>query len=575
MRNVFFLFLFVLLAFPALAEAAVPDVIDSSIYAEVLEKTKVSEADIKLYKDIFAEVDKGNFSKVDELVKKLKSQALMGHVLAEKYLHKNYTSSYKELLEWLKKYTDLPQYSTIKSLSVVKASGYRKMGVAPQPKRIYASYSWYNDKYEQLTPENRKYVKDKTLEFLKAFRSSRKDDAAKILQDKKLRKVIPDKNYDAMSATLSAAYFLEGDNKNAIKWSKKAVRRSKDATASWFGGLASWREKDYKTAAKDFETLAGLNDDEGLMSSGAYWAYRANLKLNNKEKAEKYLRIAAEYKTTFYGILAKKTLDEELDFGWNKKPDIGLKDAKYVEEINKSPIILRAILLLNVGQTELAEADLKRNFTKFSIAQRKILLYLSNQYSLANLSFVLSHNLKLNNPANEYNIFFYPQPNWEPKDGWTENQALIWALMRQESLFMPKIRSHAGACGLLQVMPATAAQMMQDNSLKKNWRPLLDKSNNMKIGQSYISYLRNTEYVGDNLIFITASYNGGHSGLQKWLNRYDYNDDPLLFIEMIPWKETRLYVKKVMANYWIYRSRMGEGSQSLQQLMDGEWPTLD
>ncbi len=86
--------------------------------------------------------------------------------------------------------------------------------------------------------------------------------------------------------------------------------------------------------------------------------------------------------------------------------------------------------------------------------------------------------------------FLYPQPAWQPEPGWTVNPAWVWALTRQESLFAPTVRSHAGACGLMQVMPATAAEVTGDKSFKTNWRPLFDRQVNLKIGQDYVSLLR-------------------------------------------------------------------------------------
>lgn len=561
------------------SEAATTDfkLVDKTIEKQVLEKSDTSKDDVKIYKNIFAAMEKNDLEKADELTKKLKGNALIGHILAQKYLHKNYKSSYKELKEWLKKYPDLPQYASLKALSVVKNPNYKPNPVVKQKPRIYANYSWYTDKYEGLSAENRKYVQAKALDFLKAIRNSKNDEAAKIMQEAKFRKIIPNRSYDAMAATLTSAYFLEGNNEEALKWSKKAIARSNDATACWFGGLAAWREKNYKLASSYFGKLAAQHDnDEWLVSGGAFWAYRANIRLKKPSEAKKYLEIAAKYKRTFYGVLSEYLLAQKIDYQWEAKAHYNdFVDLGYKNELIESPIIRRAILLLMAGQNDLAESDLKKNYTKLSKKQKELVLFLSQQYSLANLGFVIGNHLENRKAGKEYGSFIYPRPEWKPKDGWSENQAWIWSLVRQESLFLPKVRSHAGACGLMQVMPATAAQMTKDKSLKTNWRPLLDKKNNLAIGQSYVTYLRNSEYIGNNIFFLAAAYNGGHTNLQKWLDRHDYKNDPLLFVEMIPWKETRLYTKRVVANYWMYNSQMGKQSQSLQQLLDAKWPMID
>ena len=87
--------------------------------------------------------------------------------------------------------------------------------------------------------------------------------------------------------------------------------------------------------------------------------------------------------------------------------------------------------------------------------------------------------------------------------------------------------------------------------------------------------MQQDEEIGKNLFFIAGSYNAGPHSVKKWKNRKNYDDDPLMFTEMIPWRETRLYVKKVVANYWMYNYLRGKPSQSLQQLKDGKWPLLD
>ena len=202
-------------------------------------------------------------------------------------------------------------------------------------------------------------------------------------------------------------------------------------------------------------------------------------------------------------------------------------------------------------------------------------MFLSGQYSFANLSYVIANGLKNYAKGRNYDSFMYPYPDWKPAKKWTVNQSWVWALVRQESLFAYKIRSYAGACGLMQLMPYTAAAVTKNKEYKKGCKKLYEKERNLQIGQDYVKMLLDDENVGDNLFFLAASYNGGPHNVKKWVDRKNYENDPLLFVEMIPWRETRLYVKKVVANYWIYNSQRGKDSKSLKQLKKGEWPRLD
>ena len=574
-----FVILLALLVLPwGVATASIDfKIIDQNIKNQVLKNAGVSETDLKLYAKIFKEIEKGNFEQAELLEKKLKTSALKGHVLAEKYLHKDYKSSYDELKSWLKKYPYLPQYSSIKNLSVIKAPGYQPPKPQKEKKKLYASYSWYRDKYTTLSAENRKFVKEKLDEFLISIRRTKHTKAVEILEDEHFKKVMPVKNYDAMVATLVSAYFLEGDYEAALKWSKLPIERSSDATASWFGGLAAWKMKDYELSARYFEKLASLrNNDEWLVAAGGYWAFRANTKLKNEEKARKNLLSAAEYQRTFYGILAEYQLRGMIHYDWKIKSYFNrMSNQGYKKQIVSSPTMRRGILLLLIGKNDLAAQDWRYNYNKLNISQKELLLYISEQFSLANLSFVTANRLKNYEKGRNYDVFLYPNPAWRPTKGWKVNQAWIWALIRQESLFMSVIRSHAGACGLMQLMPATAAQVSGNREYKKNWRPLYDKQINIDIGQDYVSELRQKDFIGDNLIFLAAAYNGGPHNLKRWIDNLDCDGDPLLFMEMIPWKETRLYVKRVITNYWMYSSQMGQKPQSLQQFAEGCWPLLD
>jgi soluble lytic murein transglycosylase-like protein len=78
--------------------------------------------------------------------------------------------------------------------------------------------------------------------------------------------------------------------------------------------------------------------------------------------------------------------------------------------------------------------------------------------------------------------------------------------------------------------------------------------------------------VGNNLFFVAVSYNAGPGNLAKWKARERHMDDPLLFIEAIPSRQTRVFIERVMANFWIYRHRLGQPLRSLDAVVAGDWP---
>lgn len=550
---------------------------DGEGYEKILGFLYVSRDDVTTYKKIFRAIENQNFNEADDLVKDLNNDILMGHVLAEKYLSKKYKSKYIELKIWLEKYDDLPQAAKIRRLAMSKG---QKEGLTElsesQEVRIYSPYSWFNNQYVNLNPKNRDYVRKKVGEFRKNINQGKTRAAKAILEDKTLRMLIPNKEYDAMSATLATVYFLDNEDRMALQWVTKAASRSQDATAYWIGGLASWRLKNYKTAASYFGKLGSLSDnDEWLVSAGAYWAYRSNMRLKNTKEANKWLKIASKYKRTFHGILANYNLGSPLDYNWSGDSYLNdFSNYDYISELMASPAIRRAVILVHAKRTDLAERELRADFDNMSDKQKEAAMYIANECELHSLCISISNKLKKDDKAVFYDNLAYPAPDWKPKNGWKVDRTLVLALVRQESAFMPKAGSGAGAKGLMQLMPNTAFHITKDKSLKKDYTPLLNKEYNLEVGQRYVNYLMEKSFINDNLFFLTTAYNAGPGNLIKWQKKMNYDDDPLMFIETLPARETRIYIERVMANFWIYNAKFDSEHKSLEQLSVGQWPTL-
>ncbi len=174
----------------------------------------------------------------------------------------------------------------------------------------------------------------------------------------------------------------------------------------------------------------------------------------------------------------------------------------------------------------------------------------------------------------------YPVPRWTPVGGFTVDRALVFAVMRQESQFLTDAKSYAGALGVMQLMPATAHAMARragvrlDGRDRRNMRDALaDPELNMALAQEYITELMQNERIKRNLLLLAAAYNCGPGALQRWQSDPQLRKDPLLFVESIPSHQTRIFTERVLANYWIYRLRLGQKLPDLDALAAGEWPT--
>lgn len=155
----------------------------------------------------------------------------------------------------------------------------------------------------------------------------------------------------------------------------------------------------------------------------------------------------------------------------------------------------------------------------------------------------------------------YPFPFLDSILSWSKknqlNPLLVTSLIRQESRFMPAIKSVVGATGLMQVMPETGAEMARTVGLS-NYQ-LANPDNNIQLGTAYLNFTHR-QYKNNSLLAV-ASYNAGPGNVSEWVSKFGFSD-PDLFIKKIPFDETQGYVKSVFENYWnylrLYNPEMGE-----------------
>jgi soluble lytic murein transglycosylase-like protein len=304
-----------------------------------------------------------------------------------------------------------------------------------------------------------------------------------------------------------------------------------------------------------------------MASAGGYWAYRAAIQLRKPDDAIGYLKIARQYRHTFYGILAARALGEDMPFQWQHLAYDNPQG--YAETVQKLPTWARHVkALLEVGETDRAEDALRANYpykTPNESLLAQSLASIGNMAGLAMRMAALSRDMALDDA-------YYPRPEWSPLDAWRLTSDLVFAFARQESGFNPKARSYVGARGVMQLMPATARfvrKKLPDQLAKGS---LFDPNYNVTLGQKYIEMLMDDPIVGENLFYLPIAYNAGPGNLQKWQQRVPHHDDPLLFIESMPSRETRHFLKRVITNYWAYKDQAGLPTPTVDQVLQGKWP---
>lgn len=361
-------------------------------------------------------------------------------------------------------------------------------------------------------------------------------------------------------------YYLNGDNQNARRIADLCRTGSSDFAiqAEWVAGLAAWRTGDYADATAHFADVAVRTTDVELAAAGHYWAARADMAGGHPERVQARLRTAARLGETFYGLLAQSAL------GMRSPPadltTFTARDWNALEDVRNAHV---AIALTEIGETGLASDVLRYQARIGNPRDHAALIHLAARLNLTAAQMYLAHNGPQGarfGPAERY-----PTPSWRPTRGWRVDEALVYAHALQESQFRPDVTSAAGARGLLQVRPGTAGDTARSRGEAFSPAALYDPNTNLEYGQSYMEYLRDYDGTGGLLLKVIASYNAGPAPITAWNTRYDQSD-PLLYVESLPYWETRGYLPIILRNYWIYEDRGADRSISRRALAAGLWP---
>ncbi len=534
----------------------------------------LSNADVARYVEIFDIQEDGHWKKADQLIETLENDILLGHVLEQRYMHPNkYRSSYKELKDWMEDYYDHPQAHRVYKLALRRRPSNWKHPVKPDLPTLTYPRAAYSEPLpgKNLNASDRRKVRQLRRQIKRYAGKGLTLAAKRLIKSNEVKTLFSESQYDEVRARLGFRYFIDGRDEWALDWAGKAAARSSELVpeANWAAGLAAYRLGRMGAAADYFEVLVTSGRvSPWLASAGGFWAARAHLKNREPGAVLHNLEGAAEHSRTFYGILARRILGMDLDMDWQAT---SVRDGD-LRQLSASPRGSRALALVQVGRHRRAERELK-NLAAASEnrEQARGILTLAVQANMPQLALRLD---ELFFPEDGFDIASYPVPRWRPDDGYRIDPALVFALIRQESKFNPDAKSWAGALGLMQLMPATASFVARDRRYRSSKRKeLLDPQVNLSLGQRYIEILRDDAKISGSLVKIVAAWNGGPGNLGKWRRNQDHQNDPLLFIETIPSRETRIFVEKVLANLWIYRDRFGQDSPSLTALAAGQWPT--
>lgn len=503
----------------------------------------LSKPDEVRYRAAFAAADRGDFDEAEDILKKVRDRSLVGHVRFVKLMHPTaYRATYGELNDWLGEYAELGGAERIYALAQKR-----------QPRGA------------------REPTKPSFLAAARVWMQAGNDTSAA----------------DASFAARDAYY----SGRIAEAWAL-----APSAGEPWIAGLAGWRLGKLDEAKAHFLKVAeDDSNDDWLRSAAWFWAGRCAERAGDRIAARGYFQRAAGTPYTFYGLIATRKL--EMDGGREiafKTSQASPPPKAVAEEApTVSPLLIRASTrdqrkadaLVDQDERARRAAALVQIDRPVEAAQElRVGLALASNPSSQKDWQALIVDLKVplqiaaspppgpapaRKKARPYRAEPYDVPELYPDGGFTLDRALVYALVRQESRFNPYAYSHAGAVGLMQVLPTSAAEAAGDDNLLYNIMPLFDPPVNLRIGQDYMTWLMERGLGGGDeaydLFRVIAAYNGGAGAVIKTRKRMEQDADALLFMESLPARETREYVEKVAFGYWTYRRMWGQPTPTLDQ----------
>jgi soluble lytic murein transglycosylase len=532
----------------------------------------LSPEDTQRYRQIFQDERNGNFADAQAQVALLTDRSLVGYAQAEHYLSAySGQASVDELVGWLNQYRDLPIADRIYKLAVARATvtvtrHHKVVAVkltatiptpAAAPRQRGGGYEDPDLPDQSLSSEAARSVAAQITAAIRAGQPQQGDAAVQALA---AAGTAPSTDIARLDQRVAASYLALGQAYEAFDVALRpaGTDRLRAPMLDWWAGLAAYRMGKYDVAASRFETLAQNGTIPNWVRGGAaFWAARAYMQNGNPVRVVTLLDYAARQQPTFYGLLAEKLLGQQNTTSFSEP----VADPASLSVLLQDPAAHRAVALWQAGQGEFVHDEMVRALADLDMRYGETYAAVAHQMSFADLELRVSEVLASHG---RYLTGLFPVPSYGPADGYRLDKALVLAFTRTESKFQPAALSPMGARGLMQLMPATAAQMAGGQPSQSQ---LCDPSYNMNLGQKYLEGL--LAMAGGGVLQLAASYNAGPGNVMHWMAG---KDDPLMFIETMPAQETRSYVKRVMTYYWMYSRIAGKSPSSLEDTARGYWP---
>ncbi|MHB1347750.1 MAG: transglycosylase SLT domain-containing protein [Candidatus Humimicrobiaceae bacterium] len=402
---------------------------------------------------------------------------------------------------------------------------------------------------------------------------------------KKLLDIFPQSNYGDDSLYRSGRIsYIADDWQNAAFYFQRLIDEYPDgdklSDGYWELGWIQYRLEEFENAAITFKNMAAKFNGGALEEKGLFWQAKSFLKLNrNIEAMQLFEKTFSQDPLSYYGFASAEILKKngssvampDIDKDLNpQNPEIEeiipeIYDElvpKKITEVKDATHINKAKELLFIKFYDSAAAEIAASKNETDSDPEKLLeistLYLLSKDYENSIAIVQKNYSKLastltGNKKDYYYFLFYP---YAYKDlvlkyctKYNVEPDFLLAIIREESRFKADAGSHAGAQGLMQIMPATGKSIANQIGINYSESILHDPETSITMGSYYISQM--LANFSNNKYFALGAYNGGPGAMQRWISKYGGLDIDE-FIESLTYDETKNYIKKVMASYFIY-----------------------
>lgn len=487
----------------------------------------LSAADRLNYTTAFEALRRGDLEAARASARLANDHILLGQVEFERLFHPDYTATYEELAAWLEEFADLPSAERAWNLAMRR----RPDGAAEprQPSRLGGGRYWNRIEAAGGNTE---------ADPMKAARVAL--------------------NRDDLTGAVTIGGQI-GD------W--------------WTVGLAQYRLGDFAAAKIAFERVLDDPTEDGWVRSGAgFWAARSAGRSGQQDRVQPLLHRAGTWPATFYGQIALRQLGEEPVIenlgptpyvapgprraASQAEEPIGVGADELDEFIRSEPRARRTVAFFEVGRRSDAREELRTGL-RAAATDRGRQLWAALGRALG------PRVLGSGDDVRRIDANRFAQPVIEPEGGFTIERSLVYAIARRESGFNARARSGAGAYGLMQVMPTTAAELSGDRDYVREPERLFEPNVNARFGQAYVNRVLALPAINGDLLRAAASYNAGPGPMVMAVRKLGQDADPLLLIETIDVPQAREYVEKVVAAYWIYQRMNGLPLNTLDAVASG------